>query len=1135
LDDAPAESDAFGSHDRAASVIADLVAHEKGGKSIALTGAWGSGKSSAVKQLRAKLSGIAEVLVLDAWAHQGDPLRRVLLENLIDFFLDKHWVHNPTAWTRTKQELSQRFQEAHTTSTPILTAWGFLLAISGGVLFPLGIALLAKFDLLERGLPHVLGLLGLILMPTPLLVLLVAYLWWRPWRGPKRITSPEFWVKHAEPHEKDSLLALFLNKTRETKETQTIQTPNPTSVEFQSTFRDLLREGLEDEHRKLLLVVDNLDRVDPADALQIWATMRTFFDFDRQSEGTSLERLWLLVPFDPSALRRLWSDSSANHKGDDDLVRAFVDKTFQATFHVPPPVLSDWHQYLRSQLAAALPDHTEEDFHAVYRIYDLRGVSAEHPPTPREIKLFVNRLGAIHRRWVDEISLPLQALYVVLADGDWRAQAELQKEEQELLKPVPVQLVGPQWRDALAAIYFGCETEKALQFLWGHRVNTALTAGDVSSLQSLGKIRGFTQVCEQVIEEKAPRWAQEETKTIGIAANTLSQLDVTEDRSWERVWTLLRDNASAVSSWKEINRHVGAGMACLVQRDPTTEFVRAIVNALSASSPSQEAGEARDAAGVSEWVEGVAAVLRVVHTQSPDLVQGFRVAGDVRGWLGVASALATHNELRDLRTLFRPAVAPADVVAELVTRASDGRFDERSADAVTTMLLLAETWEWQPLVSQFRARLEGQNATPQEIGPHISTLLRLAPSAADARKTLKLFAQNGHAFHYLHAVSGAGQHRSAALCLATVIAEIPAGAALQMPGNAAPGQTLYQEIMQKPDPAHRDVVQEFSDLTVDFDLVESLWEIPGAAPIAAAFIRAVFEAIARRNDAHEIITPKRITARCGFLNDFLQRETLKALISKSVQRASLVSQLISNAFDRNLGTLYLDVLCILEDSSNYVEFLRRGLRELPQDVWQAELQKEGHLVELVLELTDKEHSPSLTASFQDALLAHAQLLIAGRAKVDTLQSRWGTIPSALTDSARATFFRRMIDEVCSSSNSTDGLLEIYGTAIAESDAVERKADDLVLKGFSNFFRRRSVPELQWTVTVFRGHPTLLDRVDPSTRSDFEDRVRGTLSEKNLATEVRAAVAAIARAAVIDRPASDGQAQAEGAGGNREPT
>jgi hypothetical protein len=777
-------------------------------------------------------------------------------------------------------------------------------------------------------------------------------------------------------------------------------------------------------------------------------------------------------------------------------------------FHVPPPVLSDWYEYLRSQLTAALPDHSDEDFHAVYRIFDLKGVASDRSPTPRDIKLFVNRVGAIHRRWGDEIPLPLQALYAVIAQRGWRAETELEKDEQELLKPVPIQLVGAQWREAIAAIYFGCEREKALQFLWGHRINSALTGGTVDDLQPLRKMHGFTQVCEQVIEEKAARWAQEESRTIGIAAGTLSQLDVNEDKSWERLWKLLYDSASTVVTWNDLDRDVGVGIARLFQRSPSAEFARSIIAALSSSSPLHGGKEGPDAAVVSRWVEGVAAILKAVQTQFPDLVQEFRVAGDAKAWLAVASALTTNVEQRDLCPLFRPVVGPGDVVAELSARVSDGRFDRGSAGAVTTMLLLDLSWDWQPLVSQLRARLETQNATPQEIGHHLSALFRMAPSDDNARTTLQIFARSGHAFHYLQAVRGAGQHRSAALCLATVIAEIPAGAAQQMPGNAGAGQAFYQEVAQKPD-AHPDVVREFAECAADFEFIDSLWEAPAKAKIIGAFVRAVFEDIAQRDNAHEIITPEGIIARYGLLGEVLETVTLRGLISRSVEKTSLQRDLISRGFDPDLGGLYLDVLRVLKDPADYVAFLVHGLREIQQAAWLTELQQEGCLTEIVLDLVDKGQSPGLTTGFQDALLAHAQGLITGKSKIEHLQDRWGRILGALTDSARAAFFRRTIDELCDATKAADRFLEAYGAALAASDAVEIDADDLVLKGFKNFLQRRSARELQWIEEVLEKHPKLLERVNSSTRDDFRERIRTVADEPELAEDVKAAVLAIA--------------------------
>src|SRR6266566_3087986 len=101
--DEPSASDDFDAkaHDQVAQSIAALVRNEPGGKVIGLEGLWGSGKSTVVRLVRQhltteKASGHprieTRVVVFDAWAHQGDPLRRTFLEAVITELEDAEWL-----------------------------------------------------------------------------------------------------------------------------------------------------------------------------------------------------------------------------------------------------------------------------------------------------------------------------------------------------------------------------------------------------------------------------------------------------------------------------------------------------------------------------------------------------------------------------------------------------------------------------------------------------------------------------------------------------------------------------------------------------------------------------------------------------------------------------------------------------------------------------------------------------------------------------------------------------------------------------------------------------------------------------------------------------------------------------------
>ena len=97
LPDTPADTDSFGSHERVARSIAEVVQTESGGKAIGLEGGWGSGKSTIVKLISWKLSQKKEsshkIAVFDMWSHQGDPLRRTFLENLVTHVRGFRWVN----------------------------------------------------------------------------------------------------------------------------------------------------------------------------------------------------------------------------------------------------------------------------------------------------------------------------------------------------------------------------------------------------------------------------------------------------------------------------------------------------------------------------------------------------------------------------------------------------------------------------------------------------------------------------------------------------------------------------------------------------------------------------------------------------------------------------------------------------------------------------------------------------------------------------------------------------------------------------------------------------------------------------------------------------------------------------------
>ena len=474
LDDAPVDEDQFGSHEPVAAAIHELITREDGGRTIGLEGRWGSGKSTVVRLLAERMSGQDErVAVFDAWAHEGDPLRRSFLETLIDILLgEKEWVDGKK-WRERREHLSRRDRVEHT--RPRITPAGIVAGVLFAVLVPSGVALLNAG--LSSGDPATWRSGAGILGGLAVFALAVAGLA----HCLRRNDSAARWLE------------LFSVQSVTQSDRETVETPDPTSVEFEREFGDLMCAAL-DGHptRRLVLVVDNLDRVAPEDARAVWATLQTFLHHTGDPRPPWLDSLWVLLPYDRGAIDRLWDGVVARPmvRGSPPLTLAdsFLDKSIQVHFEVPLLLLSDWREYLASLLRCALPEH-DADHYALYRLYQYQLAGGDRAPSPRELKLYVNRIGALHRRWQHDLPIASLAYYASQRKQGPEVAADLRREDPILPGVAP--LLDASVEAHLAAIAFGAPPERALQLLYGPLIDNSLMREEADGLVELAGRTGF--------------------------------------------------------------------------------------------------------------------------------------------------------------------------------------------------------------------------------------------------------------------------------------------------------------------------------------------------------------------------------------------------------------------------------------------------------------------------------------------------------------------------------------------------------------------------------------------------------------------------------------------------------------------
>jgi hypothetical protein len=1096
LSDSPTTDDSFG-HKAVAHAIADLITTTVGGKAVALTGSWGSGKSSVIEilasELRSTNDAATETLVFDAWAHQGDPLRRSFLQQLVQQLAGCGWLRRKDYWSERISELARRLQKVSIKSTPALTVWGGLFAVLL-LLAPAGLQLFSKYDSQKFNHPRWAAAgFGLALLPFAFGVL--AFLWLRPtWK----VWQKRFWTTNRGRYEGSTVLGLLLNKIQEKSESSTVQTPEPTSIEFQQFFRDVLEEALADRNRKLLVVIDNLDRVDAEDAREIWATLKAFFDFGAQTGTGWLTRLWLVVPFDSSALKRLWKDNEAAvgtaeapPQASDGLADSFADKTFQVTFRVSPPVLSDWQAFFETQLRVAFPVNHEKEFHSVYRIYDLKRLAASRPPTPRDIKLFINRVGAIHRQWQDRISLPLQALYVLLLREFPHLEAELTRRDEDILKTVPLQLVGSEWRKAIAAIHFNVPPDKALQIAIGEPVRAALVGGNAEELRSLQQVEGFEPVLERIVEQNYNSWATGESKSLALAALAVAGVKADENPSYAQTWKWLREGAQNVSSWGQLDPKIAEGVVQIFRYRPDQDLASKIIGSASRSLPEAQKEEILAASVIEPWLGGVAVILKQLGEQFGVIAaKQFCIQGSVGNYTQILSVASAKPDLKPILHFFQPAVTREDVIAKLGTDCVVGTFDDSRTDTVGAMLVVDGTWPWPTLIKAFESKLR----TPGQVqAPELRSMLRasldIARTEDGANQMLRRLANDGFLANHMWYSRQAGQKDAVALCLLPWIENTQGFALPGSPGQANNGLTVFRQLIQSPE-GDPDNLQLCADLFVQYERIEHLYDIYATFPGSKDFIAAVLNRIAERENSQDLVPARRITDSYRLLKEALPSASLKTLVAKSTEKSGLRDEVMSRAFRGELAELYLEMLQCSGGHEEFKKFLLGGLRPLHKDNWFAQLTSEGPLLEIALNLaSDASRSGTdlgLTTEFQDALCEHAEKLTSGTAVPSKLRDSWAMTSFVLTRSSREAFQFRLSELLCESEAPTDPVLDLYGKDLACSPALLKNRERLILLGFSKMIDRKRRTELEWIADVLSNAPEI---VSSSSRDDFEERMK----------------------------------------------
>jgi len=495
--DQVADEDAFGSHTRTAKAIASLIQQDPGIKTVGLIGPWGSGKSTVIKLIEAEFSRNAEwpksyFFKYDAWLLQSDPPKRAFLETLIQFLIDQK-ITKRERWDISLKELHRQIEDTETTNTPQISIFGALLAASA-FCSAIGLQFIAP-DWIDKLKDSNAVLLDRILFEVRWILTLSPAIFLIIWIPTKMIISM---FQKSKPNFSE-MLAIFSNHQITTVKQRTVRSPDPTTIEFQARFREIMDEV--SKHGRFIFVIDNLDRLPADDAVELWATIRSFF----LGSGAKKVLPTVIVPIDKDAVERMYNSAHPTEWRAKEIADSFMDKTFDVKFHVSTPIISDWAAYLDQRMNHLFANHFKPEWAIqTQTILDrwlnssVENSAPKRELTPRSINTLLNAIGALWLQWHDCSEIQFASIVYFALHRDQIGQdivAEVSKHNSALEE------FDSSWQRSISALYFNVEPKTANQLLLETPILQSVKSYELEKFLTLSQIPGFWIIFSRIIKK----------------------------------------------------------------------------------------------------------------------------------------------------------------------------------------------------------------------------------------------------------------------------------------------------------------------------------------------------------------------------------------------------------------------------------------------------------------------------------------------------------------------------------------------------------------------------------------------------------------------------------------------------------
>ena len=358
-------------HDYISPTLNKITSKQKNIHTIGLFGNWGSGKSTIIENLKEDYAD-SPLFLFDVWKYKGDPLRRTFLLKFFDFVDKKElWAKDKKLEPSYLDALYETTSSGETKKKEVTNPSKFSSIVKfifdNAVLFAL-VFLLTGWLLLQlqlgEGHPFIHSLLLLVGLASQSTAFILIFGW--------------ILKKFVE-----NLIDKLFESLNKDIETQTIIKTRE-YLNSPEQFEEKFLEIVAAINKKVIVVFDNIDRVQGNIAIEILSAIKTFIE---PNEETNIV---FIIPCDSGAIEEQVRNyyGKANQKNNID-PSEYLRKLFNVVIWTPDFIPTDLEDFTIKQIA-----QLGEDDGRLKGNDDLVKVVTKAFKSPREIKQFLNNLVA---------------------------------------------------------------------------------------------------------------------------------------------------------------------------------------------------------------------------------------------------------------------------------------------------------------------------------------------------------------------------------------------------------------------------------------------------------------------------------------------------------------------------------------------------------------------------------------------------------------------------------------------------------------------------------------------------------------------------------------------------------------------